>query len=256
MIRYSTCGPPPAEHSENISAAAANLMVFRTCGLSKEQINDLVQDLLTGDRRLSFSLDSHPLGVDIQIRLSSPQVAIEPELLSRLSDEVRLRLGAYLYGEGSESMEEVVGKLLRQNHHTLATAESCTGGLIASRITDVPGSSEYFLQGVITYSNQAKKDLLGVREETLRQLGAVSGPVVQQMCIGLKRISVADLVLAVSGIAGPGGGSVEKPVGLVFIGLYDGQDFKLKEYRFQGCRKEIKLQASQMALDLVRRYYL
>jgi nicotinamide-nucleotide amidase len=155
-----------------------------------------------------------------------------------------------------EEMEEVVGDLLRQHGHTLATAESCTGGLIASRITDVAGSSEYFLQGVVVYSNQAKRDLLGVSTETLANFGAVSEQTVREMCAGIKRLSGADLTLAISGIAGPGGGSAEKPVGLVYLGLYDGHNYFIEEFRFQGSRKEIKLQASQMALDLIRRYYI
>ncbi|MEW5802221.1 MAG: CinA family protein [bacterium] len=155
----------------------------------------------------------------------------------------------------SDGMEKVVGDLLRQNGHTLATAESCTGGLIASRITDVPGSSEYFFEGVIVYSNQAKKNLLGVREETLRDFGAVSEQTVREMCAGIRKLSGADLTLAISGIAGPGGGSADEPVGLVYIGLYDGYSFFLEELRLQGSRKQIKFQASQSALDLVRRYY-
>lgn len=241
--------PPETRHF------SCGLIIFRTCGLSEEQIGARLKCLLDRDERISLSLLSHPLGTDIQVRFHSLQ-PLEPDFVTWVRDEARLRLERYLYGEGEESMEEVVGKLLRQNSHTLATAESCTGGLIASRITDVPGSSDYFRQGVITYSNQAKKDLLGVREETLRQVGAVSGQVVREMCTGLRRISGADLALAASGIAGPGGGSAEKPVGLVFLCLYDGQNFSLKECRLQGSRKQIKLEASQMALDLVRRYYL
>lgn len=158
--------------------------------------------------------------------------------------------------EQMAEIEAVVGDLLRRHGHTLAVAESCTGGLISSRITDVAGSSEYFLQGVVVYSNQAKKDLLGVSAETLADFGAVSEQTVREMCIGIRRLSRADLTLAISGIAGPGGGSAEKPVGLVYVGLYDGHTFFIKEFRFQGSRKEIKLQASQMALDLIRRYYI
>ncbi|MEW6381661.1 MAG: nicotinamide-nucleotide amidohydrolase family protein [bacterium] len=254
MTCHSITGSTHEEPYET-GPLSCGLIIFRTCGLAEERIGAKLQSLLTRDERISVSFLSHPLGTDVQVRLHSSQ-SLEPDFVTRVRDEVRLRLGEYLYGEGEESMEEVVGNQLRQNRHTLATAESCTGGLIASRVTDVPGSSDYFLQGVVTYSNQAKKELLGVREETLCRFGAVSGQVVREMCIGLKRISRADLTLAVSGIAGPGGGSAEKPVGLVFLCLYDGQNFSLKECRLQGSRKEIKLEASQMALDLVRRYYL
>lgn len=240
------------------SADSLQEVTFRTCGLSEAQIRAKLRDLFTersNSNRISLSLINHIQGIDVQVRLNCLE-RTESDFFISLREKVRRQLGADLYAEGMQRMEEVIGSLLRQHHHTLATAESCTGGLISDRLTDVPGSSEYFLRGVVVYSNQAKQELLGVREETLQAFGAVSEQVVREMCSGMKRLSRADLVLAVSGLAGPGGGSAEKPVGLVYIGLYNGRNFQVSQFQFRGSRRQIKLQSSQMALDLVRRYHI
>jgi len=233
-------------------------VIFRTCGLSEAQVRAKLRDLFTDSNnstRVTLSFINHIQGIDVQVRLNCLE-RTESDFFISLREKVQRCLAADLYAEGMQRMEEVVGSLLRQHHHTLATAESCTGGLISDRLTDVPGSSEYFFRGVVVYSNQAKQELLGVREETLQAFGAVSEQVVREMCSGMRQLSRADLVLAVSGLAGPGGGNVEKPVGLVYIGLYDGKDFQVSQFEFRGSRRQIKLQSSQMALDLVRRYYL
>jgi nicotinamide-nucleotide amidase len=234
------------------------LAIFRTIGLTEEQVRTRLDDLMRSEdisgRKVSWVLLSHMSGIDVEMRVPALDMA-ESHLLTSLKQEIRARLGRDLYGEGSRSLEEVAGSLLVQHHHTLSVAESCTGGLIADRLTDVPGSSEYFHRGLVVYSNRTKQELLGVREATLRSFGAVSEQTVREMCHGLRLHSRTDLALAVSGIAGPGGGSLQKPVGLVYIGLYDGQRFQVKEFRFQGSRREVKYRASQMALDMVRRYY-
>ena len=240
------------------SADSLQEVIFRTCGVSEAQIRARLSDLFTESKnsnRISLSLISHIQGIDVQVRLNCLE-RTESDFFIALREKIRRQLAADLYAEGTQRMEEVIGNLLRHHHHTVATAESCTGGLISDRLTDVPGSSEYFLRGVVVYSNQAKHELLGVKEETLQAFGAVSEQVVCEMCSGMKRLSRADLVLAVSGLAGPGGGNAEKPVGLVYIGLYNGKDFQVSQFHFQGTRRQIKLQSSQMALDLVRRYYL
>jgi len=234
------------------------LAVFRTSGLTEEQIRARLDGLMSSEgdsgRKVSWVLLSHMEGIDVEVRFPAFGRVESPPPAS-LKQEIRARLGRDLYGEENQSLEEVAGRLLVQHHHTLSVAESCTGGLIADRLTDVPGSSEYFHRGLVVYSNRAKQELLGVREATLRSFGAVSEQVVQEMCHGLRLHSRTDLALAVSGIAGPGGGSPRKPVGLVYIGLYDGERFQVKEFRFQGSRREVKYRSSQMALDMVRRYY-
>lgn len=148
---------------------------------------------------------------------------------------------------------EKVGNLLRSRGLTLAVAESCTGGLISKMITDVPGSSDYFIAGLVTYSNQAKQRLLGVKEGTLREWGAVSEEVAREMALGACRVTGARLGLSVTGIAGPGGGTPEKPVGLVYTALAVGDLAVVEREIFPGGREEIRKKAAERALALVVR---
>jgi nicotinamide-nucleotide amidase len=150
-------------------------------------------------------------------------------------------------------MEGVVGEALSQKNLTLSVAESCTGGLIGNLLTNVPGSSRYFLGGAIVYSNQAKIDLIGVSVKTLEAYGAVSDPVVREMAEGARRKLKSDLGLAVTGIAGPDGGTAEKPVGTVHIGLAFRNEIFSGKYRFWGKREQNKMNSAVMALDWVRR---
>jgi nicotinamide-nucleotide amidase len=153
-------------------------------------------------------------------------------------------------------IEKEVGVLLKKHGKTISVAESCTGGLISHRITNVPGSSEYYDRGVISYSNQSKMDILHVSAETLLNFGAVSRQTAAEMAQGIKQISKTDFGLAASGIAGPGGGSAEKPVGLVYVCLATDDDVICNEYRFKGNREEIKFQTSQAALEMLKKYLL
>jgi nicotinamide-nucleotide amidase len=185
------------------------------------------------------------------------RAAAGDDALVSVSDEVRARLQDWIFAEGQESMEEVVGRLLAKQHRTVALAESCTGGLIGHRLTQVPGSSSYMDRGVICYSNRAKVELLGVRPELIEQQGAVSAEVAAAMAKGVRERSGVSVGISVTGIAGPGGGTTAKPVGLVYIGLNadDGTSL-VKEHRFHGDRTVIKQRSSQAALDLLRRWLL
>ena len=148
-------------------------------------------------------------------------------------------------------LELEVGRKLRELEKTLAVAESCTGGLLASRITDVPGSSDYFLGGIVAYSNEVKKNLLGVPEEILGTLGAVSKECAERMAQGVKELFEADLALAITGIAGPGGGTEEKPVGLVYVALATPQGALVRRFKFEGAREANKWSAAEAALGLL-----
>lgn len=150
-----------------------------------------------------------------------------------------------------EKIEAALGAVLTKNGLTVATAESCSGGLIAHRITNVAGSSGYFLGGVVSYSNEAKSELLGVDENALLECGAVSEEVAAQMAEGARRNFGADLAVAVTGIAGPGGGSEEKPVGLVYVAVCDGDGVYGERCEFAGTREEIKEQTADKALELL-----
>jgi PncC family amidohydrolase len=150
-----------------------------------------------------------------------------------------------------ERMEERVGAILKRRKLTLAVAESCTGGLIGSRITDVPGSSAYFLGGIIAYANEAKASLAGVRMETLTAYGAVSEQTAREMAAGVRRAFGATVGLAVTGIAGPGGGAPEKPVGMVWLALSAGETGRTRLLRLQGDRLQNKADAAEYALRLL-----
>jgi nicotinamide-nucleotide amidase len=170
--------------------------------------------------------------------------------------EIVERLGIYLFGRGAEVMEGVVGRLLREKGATIAIAESCTGGLIAHRITEIPGSSDYFLLGVVAYSNQAKETLLSVTHAILERYGPISREIAERMATGVREKSKATIGIATTGIAGPTGGTPENPVGRVFIALATEALREVKQYDLSGDRHGIKLMASELALDRVRRYLL
>jgi nicotinamide-nucleotide amidase len=167
--------------------------------------------------------------------------------------QVAERIGADIYSTDGRLLEEVVGDLLVERGLRIAAAESCTGGLITSRLTDVPGSSRYVDQSVVTYSNEAKIALLGVAPDLIATHGAVSEPVALAMADGMRSRAAVDVALGVTGIAGPGGGTPEKPVGTVAIAAVTAAATRSRVFRFIGGRDMVKFQASQAALDMVRR---
>jgi nicotinamide-nucleotide amidase len=169
---------------------------------------------------------------------------------------VRDRLGGFVYGEGDTTMEAVVGELLSRRNLSIAVAESCTGGLIGHRLTNVPGSSAYLKGGVIAYANDVKAKQLGVRPQTLAQHGAVSEETAIEMAEGVRKLVGADIGLAVTGIAGPDGGTTDKPVGTVCVALAAANAAYKRRYQLWGNREWVKLLSSQVALDWVRRYLL
>jgi PncC family amidohydrolase len=148
-------------------------------------------------------------------------------------------------------IEAKVGKILRERKMTMAVAESCTGGLISSRITDSSGSSKYFLMGIVAYSNKIKENILGVSGRLLKKHGAVSKQIALEMAKGARLLADADIGIGVTGIAGPAGGTKKKPVGLVYIALATDKRQIVKKFRFKGSRQDIKLQASEIALNLI-----
>ena len=175
-------------------------------------------------------------------------------LLDEAQAEIMARLGDYIVATGGEKLETAVVRLLGEKGLSLALAESCTGGLIGHRITGAPGASEVFLRGLVVYSNQAKQDLVGVSTQTLEKYGAVSAECASEMAIGALKSAGAGVAVSVTGIAGPGGGSPEKPVGTVFFGLAHGDDVKAEGYRFFGDRDMVKAQSAETALVWLRRF--
>jgi len=195
-------------------------------------------------------------GVRMRITVEAEDEESARNKLSEIEQRIRNKVGRYIYGKGDELLEEVIGRLLSDRGLTLATAESCTGGLIASRITDVSGSSKYFERGIISYSNGAKVELLHVDEDVIAEHGAVSYEVCKQMVEGVRAVSGTDLGLAVTGIMGPTGATENKPIGLVYIGVADENGTVVKEYHFGEHRLLNKQRTSQAALELLRRHIL
>jgi nicotinamide-nucleotide amidase len=198
-----------------------------------------------------------PAEGEVWIRLTAAGDSPEAEsLLSQVEAALLEALGEDCYGRDQEGLETVVGKLLKDRRLALSVAESCTGGLLGHRITNVPGSSAYFERGVVVYSYRAKEELLGVPAELLAAHGAVSGPAAEAMARGICRTSGSPLGLAITGVAGPDGGTPAKPVGTVFVGLATPEGVSSRRFHFAGSREAIKWQSTQQALDWLRRYLL
>ncbi len=229
--------------------------VLHTCGMSESAVNQAIQDILKRNEPV-VGLTAQETGVDIRIVAHEANAEQVQALVNRTDAAIREKLGDSVYSADGQAMEEVVGALLKQRRLTLAVAESCTGGLIGARITNIPGSSEYFERGVVTYSNEAKTDMLGVPADLIGRHGAVSSEVAVAMAQGILQAAKTDLGLSVTGIAGPDGGSEQKPVGLVYTALASSQGVKTTEHRFLGDREQIRARAAQMALDMVRRYLI
>ena len=226
---------------------------YKVFGLTEARVKELVQGI-EGDVELAYLPSFPEIHLRVIVRgVDKKEVAARHK---RYGEEISNRLGTHLYGTDDQVMEGVVGGLLRERKATLAVAESCTGGLIAHRITEIPGSSDYFLCGVVAYSNEAKEGLLGVPPALLEQYGPVSKEVAEQMVMGVRERSGATIGVATTGIAGPAGGTPEAPVGRVFIALAADDILEVKQYDFFGDRHVIKIMASAVALDRVRRYLL
>lgn len=203
--------------------------------------------------KVVFGILAHHSIVDLKVTAESKQKIWAKKAIRQISREFYKVFGEDIYGEDEETLESVVGKLLKKRGETLAIAESCTGGLIAHKITGVPGSSAYFKEGVVTYSNESKLRLLGVKKETLKKFGAVSRQTAEEMAKGILKRSGSDWGISVTGIAGPSGGTKEKPVGLVWLAVaHKKQLFSAKKF-FYGERAEIKEKSALYALDFLRR---
>jgi nicotinamide-nucleotide amidase len=229
--------------------------VLRCIGIGESSLEEYVKDLMEGSNPTVAPLAS--MG-QVTLRITAC-CSNEKEALEKIKDTekvIRDRVGEYIYGVNDEQLEDSVGIQLIKLNTTIAIAESCTGGLICHKLTNVPGISDVFLQGLVVYSNKAKLDLLKIPEQILASYGAVSEPTAVAMADGVRKLAKTDLGLAVTGIAGPGGGSVQKPVGLVYIALSTVEKTLCKEYFFTGNREVIKTRTALTALNMVRKHLL
>ena len=223
-------------------------------GLTESRTDELAAPIYTKYKNPSTTILFKEGQIELHLTAQVKSEAEGNRLLDELAGLLDEVLGEYVYSRrDNETLEQVVGELLRWRGYSLATAESCTGGLLAGRITEVAGSSEYFLEGVVTYSNEAKTRMLGVPAEMIEEHGAVSEQVACAMAEGVRKLAGSTFGIGITGVAGPGGGSEEKPVGLVYIALADDADVEVRKLIFPGDRQFIRTLAVNAALDLLRR---
>jgi nicotinamide-nucleotide amidase len=227
--------------------------MLRVAGFGESALDEKIAPIYTQYENPQTTILFNQTEIEIHLTARGRTEAEANALLDSLSEQLEECLGDSIFSFAGEKMEEVVGLKLTIGGYTLSVAESCTGGLIAQRLTDVPGSSKYFIEGVVAYSNDAKMRTLGVEPVLLLEHGAVSAPVAEAMAEGIRKRARTDFGLSITGIAGPGGGSEEKPVGLVYIALADDAHTEHRRFIVPGDRQLIRWRASQAALDLLRR---
>jgi nicotinamide-nucleotide amidase len=230
--------------------------VLKACGISESTLDQRIGDYFREMRNPTIGVLAHMGEIHVRLTCKGEDPAEIARLLDDLEVKIRERLGHLIFGRDDERLEAVVGKLLRERAATLALAESCTGGLIASRLTDVPGSSDYVERGVVAYSVPAKQQLLAVSPELVRAHGVVSLEVAKAMAEGIRRQAGTTFGLATTGIAGPTGGTPERPVGSVCVALAWEGGSGAREFRLLGEREQVKYRGAQMALEILRRHLL
>lgn len=230
--------------------------MLRVIGIGESAAEDMLKEIIKSQTNPTIAPYAKDGEVHLRITAKSDKIEEADKLIDQMEEKVKAILGENIYGYDEESLEEVVLKLLQERNITISLAESCTGGLIANRLTDVPGASASLICGVVSYSNASKINILGVSEDTISKYGAVSRKTAEEMAYGVKRINGTDIGLSITGIAGPCGGSDEKPVGLCYIGVAIGDKVMAHKFNFNGNRKKIKWNSSSRALDFLRRELL
>ena len=250
---------PMFEHhvSQRLVGRAGSLRVVRrivrVAGMGESAVDEKIAPVYTQYDNPQTTILFNQSEIEIHLTARGRSDLEAESLLDRVSEQIEEKLGSAVFSFAGETMEEVVGLKLTVGGYTVSVAESCTGGLIAQRLTDIPGSSKYFIEGVVAYSNDAKTRTLGVEPMLLLEHGAVSGPVAEAMAEGIRKRAGTDFGISVTGIAGPDGGTDEKPVGTVFIALAGEAGTEHRKLKLPGDRQLIRWRASQAALDLLRR---
>ena len=230
--------------------------ILRVSGMGESAVDEEIAPIYGAFKNVQTSILFNKSEIEVHLSAQSDTEREAEEVLDTLAGKIVEALGTAVFAVNGQTMEEVVGKMLADSGKTLALAESCTGGLIGMRLTDVPGSSKYFLEGAIVYSNEAKMRTLGVSKDLLDAHGAVSAETAEAMASGIREKADSDYALSVTGIAGPDGGTDEKPVGTVFIGYADRSRTKSLKLTLPGDRYLIRWRSSQAALDYLRRQLL
>lgn len=229
---------------------------LRVAGMGESDVDQRIAPIYTRHEDVQTTILTAPGEIQIHLRMWTADPRAAEAQLQSIQESIVLVLGEAVFTTAGESMEEVVGRELTMRHATIATAESCTGGLLAERLTRISGSSAYFLGGVVSYSNTLKSAWVDVPAEIIESRGAVSAEVAVALADGIRRRTGATLGVGITGVAGPTGGTPEKPVGTVHVAIADAAGSKERGVQYPGERDRIRWQASQTALDLVRRYFL
>lgn len=227
--------------------------VVKILGIGESAVAEEIKDLIDAQTNPTIAPYAKDVGVMLRITAKAETKDEALKLIEPIEEEIKNRLGDNVYATEDINIEEVVARLLIEKKLTISTAESCTGGMIASYLINYPGISEVFLEGAVTYSNEAKHNRLGVNNDILNKYGAVSEETAREMAIGIAKTANTDVSIVTTGIAGPEGGTLEKPVGLVFIGVYVQGKVTIQKCLFKGDRNKVRLQATITGLDMLRR---
>ncbi|OIO34432.1 MAG: competence/damage-inducible protein A [Candidatus Omnitrophica bacterium CG1_02_40_15] len=230
--------------------------VIKITGLAESRVNEIIEDILKIGGNVQMGIYPHPEEIHVKITVTEKNEIAADLIINKIQKKIESRLKNYIFGYDNDKLEEIVGKCLLRAKKTLAVAESCTGGLLANRITDVPNSSKYFKLGLVTYSNEAKNKLLAVPMGLIKKYGSVSKQVAALMAKNVRDLASTDYGIGISGIAGPGGATNKKPTGFVYIALSTKAKTICKEFRFIGTRNLIKYKSTQAALNLIRKTLL
>lgn len=241
------------EHLSKLGDGVIVSKTLRVLGIGESGAAELLQDLIETGSNPTIAPYAKEDDVIFRITAKAENKEKAEALIEPVKDEVKKRLGDNCYGEDDDTIETVVAELLLKKKLTISTAESCTGGMIASELISYPGISEAFIEGAVTYANEAKMRTLNVKKETLDKYGAVSEETAREMAEGIAKRVNSDVSVVTTGIAGPGGGTKDKPVGLVYIGVYYKGSVSVGRYVFFGDRYKVRRKATITALDLVRR---
>lgn len=229
--------------------------ILRVIGVGESEAAELIGDLID-NKNPTVAPYAKEGEMIFRITAKAKNTEEAERLIVPVENTIRDLLGENIYGEGETTLEDVVGEMLVKKGLTISTAESCTGGMVAAKLINYPGISSSILEGAVTYSNEAKMKRLGVKAETLDKFGAVSPETAIEMAIGIAETSGSDIGISTTGIAGPGGGSEEKPVGLVYIAMYYNNEVEVKKLNLAGSRQKIRERATNTVIDMVRRKLL
>jgi nicotinamide-nucleotide amidase len=232
------------------------LRVIKTSVRTESALQESIDDIINNFSDITVGIIASPGEIQLQLLARAESEQAASASVNNAERLLRERLGNKIFGTDEQLLEEIVGDLLSKHGLTLSFAESCTGGLASKLITDIPGSSKYFSGGVIAYSNEVKHSVLGISNRILEEYGAVSEPTARAMAFGVREKLNADIGVGITGIAGPDGGSAEKPVGLVYVGLSNGSSSLCCRYVFYGSREIVRKKSAYAALDMVRRFLL